>query len=76
MSFLNEYIKTFTNNDKMKNVFQLLYEENSFDILLQNWEISKRNSNVLEEINLFQYTLSFECIDDVNKYIKSIYDYD
>ena len=58
MSFLNEYIKTFTNNDKMKNVFQLLYEENSFDILLQNWEISKRNSNVLEEINLFQYTLN------------------
>ena len=58
MSYINEYIKTFTNNDKMKNVFQLLYEENSFDILLQNWEISKRNSNVLEEINLFQYTLN------------------
>ena len=60
----NYYINSLHEKSNLKNIFKLLYQGNEFLYLTYDWSISKRNTNIFEEINLFQYLLSQNYFND------------
>ena len=64
ISILNHYSKvmkylgTLNIYSEMTNFFTILYEEINFDIIKEDWSVYTRKSGLIEEINIFQYSIS------------------
>ena len=54
-SMFQFYISKFTGDKKLNKFFNILHNVDSYTVIKQNWEVSQRESTLIEEINLFHY---------------------